>query len=35
MFEIGGIAEVTVEIKNQGPLSIPWLIMKTRCRAMP
>jgi uncharacterized protein (DUF58 family) len=28
VFEIGGSAEVTVEIANQGPLSIPWLLIE-------
>ena len=35
VFEIGETAEVTVEIENHGPLSIPWLMLKTRCRAKP
>jgi uncharacterized protein (DUF58 family) len=28
IFEIGGSAEVTVEIENQGPLSVPWLLIE-------
>lgn len=28
IFEIGDRAEVSVEIENQGPLSIPWLILE-------
>jgi uncharacterized protein (DUF58 family) len=28
VFEIGETAEVTVEIENRGPLSIPWLIVE-------
>jgi uncharacterized protein (DUF58 family) len=28
VFEIGGSAEVTVEIENQGSLSIPWLLIE-------
>ena len=28
IFEIGEVAEVTVEIENQGPLSIPWLLIE-------
>src|SRR5271170_6287351 len=28
VFEIGETAEVTVEIENQGPLTVPWLLLE-------